>query len=1007
MRADPQANRKLVAALAREPAEALQPRSRKIRLAPAGADKGGQAMNDGLGAPASLLREVPGSPVRPGLVGRSRPIVVIVGPQYSGTDICAYALSLFGIEMTDADPPRPAASASASFRPADWERQPVRQLHERILEIFNRNASGPLHDFALPVAWWADPRLASIRREMSAFAEDELGSGYCGFADPHTMRLLPLWLQILRELKLLPRFVLCVRNPALVARSLHECDGLDPDLAEYRWLVHMTDFFRYVGKLDYCAIEYEAWRDNASGNVERLQSFLGLEWRHSEADRDLALAGIAGFVGAAEPTDGREARQPIVRSFYDLARSPAEEPESRRRREQITSQFVALQQLHMPFEKVLASHAGRAAKYSQITKAIDTYGAGYPFCLSAASFWAPEHPVPSAWTEHAPFAFWIIDAARPRVLVELGSHHGYSYLAFCQAVQHLQLPTSCYAVDTWKGDEHAGFYGEEVLDTLNAIHGPRYAGFSRLIRSTFDEALAHFGDGTIDLLHIDGGHEYEQISHDFATWLPKLSDRAIVLLHDTNVRERGFGVWQLWAELREQYPSFEFKHGHGLGVLQVGPAIAEAVRPMLEADDRARTAIAAVYSRLGYFVTVPYQLAQFQAESRERERLLGEQHAAAIGDIASERDRHAAECETLGAALASARSSLTENEAALRHANETLQSRLNETEAALAAAQSEREAAAAAAANSEAARGALRALLTITREEAEKAQRTGEERAIALEAALDALRAEISAREQTNGTLQARAADSEAALAAAHSERESLEARLAVARRELEAARQAAQAAESEVRTVKAETAALKSALDAARHVGRAVIDLSLGSSTARREVDGLGSAANRSAAVRDLRTPTATGRPAVPGRQTGRSRWWWRKESIITRADRAAALGQCAVAARLYRAALDRNPRKPAIWVQYGHVLKEAGARAEAEAAYRQAIALAPDNTDAHLQLGHVLKLQGRSEEAATAYLRAFALDPAFADPLTELRALGWSDAQLAEMSNAVESRP
>lgn len=220
--------------------------------------------------------------------------------------------------------------------------------------------------------------------------------------------------------------------------------------------------------------------------------------------------------------------------------------------------------------------------------------------FSAASFWVPDQLDASAWAEHGPFAFWLIEALRPQCFVELGTHHGYSYFCACQAIQRLELDTRCYAVDTWKGDQHAGFYGEEVYLKVCAAHD-RYSSFSRLVRSTFDEALEHFQDGSIDLLHIDGQHFYENIKHDFESWLPKLSDRSVVILHDTNVRENHFGVSNFWQEIKDHYPHFEFLHGHGLGVLGVGESLPGPVRALFTAcsEQKVTALIREAYSRLG------------------------------------------------------------------------------------------------------------------------------------------------------------------------------------------------------------------------------------------------------------------------------------------------------------------------------------------------------------------------------------------------------------------------
>ena len=229
--------------------------------------------------------------------------------------------------------------------------------------------------------------------------------------------------------------------------------------------------------------------------------------------------------------------------------------------------------------------------------------------------------VESAWYGHVPFAQWLVTATRPRLLVELGTHNGVSYAAFCGAVVQAGLDTRCYAVDTWQGDEHAGQYGNEVYEDLRAFHDPLYAGFSELMRCTFQDALAHFADGSIDLLHIDGLHTYEAVRDDFLSWRPKLSPRGVVLFHDTNERRADFGVWRLWAELREAYPGFEFLHSHGLGVLAVGPDMPEGLRALCDAGPAAIALFRDRFGQLGerwmqHFEATHAVAAQRAAEAR-------------------------------------------------------------------------------------------------------------------------------------------------------------------------------------------------------------------------------------------------------------------------------------------------------------------------------------------------------------------------------------------------------
>jgi len=220
--------------------------------------------------------------------------------------------------------------------------------------------------------------------------------------------------------------------------------------------------------------------------------------------------------------------------------------------------------------------------------------------LRAAAFTPRELNFPNAWVGHLSFGAWLIETLSPEIFVELGTHSGNSFFSFCQAVAKSGVPSRCYAVDTWQGDEHAGQYDEAIYAKVSAHQQQHYREFSRLLRMRFDEARDYFPDGSISLLHIDGLHTYEAVRWDFESWLPKLAPGAVVLFHDTNVRERNFGVWKLWKELQEIYPlNLEFAHSHGLGVLQLNNAPKQARVPWLKPGSPEKQRVIDFFAALG------------------------------------------------------------------------------------------------------------------------------------------------------------------------------------------------------------------------------------------------------------------------------------------------------------------------------------------------------------------------------------------------------------------------
>ena len=260
-------------------------------------------------------------------------------------------------------------------------------------------------------------------------------------------------------------------------------------------------------------------------------------------------------------------------------------------------------------------------------------------------FEIPHRLSDGAWAGHIPFAFWLASTLQPKVFVELGVHTGNSYSAFCQAVETYRTPTTCFGIDSWEGDEHAGFYPEVLYKELKTYHDAKYSSFSRLMKMRFEEGLEYFQDQSIDLLHIDGLHTYEAVKNDFETWKPKLSERSIVLFHDTNVRERGFGVYKFWDEIKGQHPNFNFEHSNGLGVLGVGTNLDGKMKEFFDlvSEQKAAVAVKRYISRSGELLFNSWNAdktaAKLEAVARSAENIRdGRTHASNL--LNKEKEAH-------------------------------------------------------------------------------------------------------------------------------------------------------------------------------------------------------------------------------------------------------------------------------------------------------------------------------------------------------------------------------
>jgi hypothetical protein len=167
--------------------------------------------------------------------------------------------------------------------------------------------------------------------------------------------------------------------------------------------------------------------------------------------------------------------------------------------------------------------------------------------------------IPSAWNippkSHNEFVIWLLNRINPQVTVELGVDWEYS--SFLLALHSKGI---VYGIDCFDQSKHGmredGDY-QFVLDVKNKLK----LNNLEIIKGYFDD-VAKTWNKKINLLHIDGLHDYENCKNDCDTWAPLLEEDGVILFHDTVSNPGGVGLFFSQLEV----PKVNFTNSSGLGV---------------------------------------------------------------------------------------------------------------------------------------------------------------------------------------------------------------------------------------------------------------------------------------------------------------------------------------------------------------------------------------------------------------------------------------------------------
>ncbi len=224
--------------------------------------------------------------------------------------------------------------------------------------------------------------------------------------------------------------------------------------------------------------------------------------------------------------------------------------------------------------------------------------------MTFAPFNAIDSFVPEAlgadlsWRGHLPFAGFLIALTRPRTIVDVGLAQGDSILTFAEAVRRSRLRNSSIIGIKPVADDDLDWRHDEVHRNI-MTRVSSYAPNVEISGARIDKAADQIPDDSIDLLHLDGMGSVTALRDALTLFMPKLSGRGILMIHDIARFDDSAGFWRIWRDMSAQHPHITFGHASGLGALAPGRANPSLYKLVFDLSLEERIALAKLFSKLG------------------------------------------------------------------------------------------------------------------------------------------------------------------------------------------------------------------------------------------------------------------------------------------------------------------------------------------------------------------------------------------------------------------------
>lgn len=206
---------------------------------------------------------------------RQPDVVCILGMHRSGTSLLTRMLNLLGVYL---GPERLLMKPSFANPKGFWEHDEIVSVNDQILELLGGTWKAPP---IFPPGWENSSMLDDLKQHARRLIQDSFADvEMWGWKDPRSCLTLPFWQQILPDM----RYIVCLRNPVDVARSLEPIHSISAEKSSDLWLTYVNSALEYSDGKPRLLIFYEDLMDDSLRELRRLAVFLGKPERAEQVD---------------------------------------------------------------------------------------------------------------------------------------------------------------------------------------------------------------------------------------------------------------------------------------------------------------------------------------------------------------------------------------------------------------------------------------------------------------------------------------------------------------------------------------------------------------------------------------------------------------------------------------------------------------------------------------------------------------------------------------------------